>query len=285
MPFLNRKTTAREKNIFLYARENEANRNATINNDKIQLGADGKKSVAEGMFVALIGNEARYLPRATLTTATAANSPSVVCTPSQVFATGDVLYAVEPYATVTLGGTPGATTETVTVTVDGVALTTQIGSVVLADAAVAVRNAINADSILSQKVFAKSAGAVVYVFSLDGISTYSFAVAKAGDITVTESGALTSFAALLGTVASVNVATNTVTLGADASAVLPVGAHVGVRTGEILGVDAHSRDYTDESAQTIGLYNVSSGVRENYLPYVDGDIKRRLPRLNFVTRA
>jgi hypothetical protein len=286
MVFLKRSTYAQEKNIFLYHETNEANRNAVIANAKIQLNTAGKRQVPEGMFVAQIGDEARYLPRATVTTATGTGSTAVVATPVQVFAPGDVLFAVEPYATVTLGGTPGATTETVTVTIDGVALTTVIGSVVLADAAVAVANAINGDTILSQKVFAKVAGAVVYVFSKDGISTYSFAVAKAGDITVTASGALTAFAAALGTVSTVNVATNTITLTGDASAILPVGSHIGVRTvTEVLGVDAHQRDYTDAEVQTIGVYNISSGVRENYLPYIDGDIKRRLPQLNFLTKA
>lgn len=286
MVFLKRSTYAQEKNIFLYHETNEANRNAAIPNSKIQLNAAGKRQVPEGLFVAMVGDTARYLPRATVTTATADNSPSVVCTPSQLFDTGDVLFAVEPYATVTLSGTPAATTETVTVTVDGVALATQIGSVVLVEAAVAVRNAINADTILSQKVFALSAGAVVYVFAKDGISTYSFTVAKSGDIIVTASGALTAFGAALGTVASVAVSTNTITLSGNASAALPVGTHIGIRTvTEVLGVDAHQRDYTDAEVQTIGVYNISSGVRENYLPYIDGDIKRRLPQLNFVTKA
>jgi hypothetical protein len=285
MVFLKRTQYAQEKNIFLYHETNEANRNATIDNTKIQLNAAGKREVPEGMFVAMIGDTARYLPRATTTVATATNSPSVVVTPAQIFAPGDVLYAVEPYATVTLGGTP-LTTDVVTVTVDGVALAVTTGSAVLADVAVTVRNAINNDTVLSQKVFAKSAGAVVYVFAKDGISTYSFAVAKSGDITVTASGALTVFGAALGTVASINVATSTLTLTGNASAVLPIGSHIGVRTvNEVLGVDPHQRDMTDTEVQTIGVYNISSGVRENYLPYIDGDIKRRLPQLNFVTKA
>lgn len=286
MVYLSRKSYRQEKNIFLYPHNNEANRNAAINNDTIALNTDGKRYVPEGMFVVLEGDTARYLPRATVSTATSTGSTAVVCTPSQIFKANDVLYVVEPYATVTLGGTPAATSETVTVTVDGVAVTATIGSVVLADAAVAVRNAINNSTLLNQKVFALSTGAVVYVFAKDGISTYSFAVAKSGDITVTASGALTAFGSALGTVSSVNVATNTVTLGANAAAVLPVGTHIGVRTiTEVLGVDAHQRDYTDAETQTIGVYDISSGVRENFLPYIDGDLKRRLPRIQFITKA
>lgn len=285
MVFLKRSNYTQEKNIFLYHETNEANRNAAIDNTKIQLNSAGKREVPEGLFVAMIGDTARYLPRATTTVATATSAATVVCTPSQLFAAGDVLYAVEPYATVTLGGIP-LVTDVITVTVDGVALDVVAGSAVLADIAVTVRNAINGDTILSQKVFALSDGAVVFVFAKDGISTYSFAVAKTGNITVTASGGLTAFGADLGTVANVNVATNTVTLTGNASAVLPIGSHIGVRTvTEVLGVDAHQRDMTDTEVQTIGVYNISSGVRENYLPYIDGDIKRRLPQLNFVTKA
>lgn len=286
MVYLSHKKYGREKDIFMYPNNNEANRNAAINNDTIALNAEGKRYVPEGMFVTLVGNEARYLPRATVTTATATNSPSVVCTPAQIFKADDVLFVVEPYSTVTLGGTPAATSETVTVTVDGVALTATIGSVVLADAAVAVRNAINNSTLLNQKVFALTAGAVVYVFAKDGISTYSFAVAKSGDITVTASGALTAFGSALGTVSSVSTNGTTVTLSGNASAVVPVGTHIGVRTiSEVLGVDPHQRDYTDAETQTIGVYDISSGVRENFLPYIDGDIKRRLPRITFITKA
>lgn len=286
MVYLSHKKYGREKDIFMYPNNNEANRNAAINNDTIALNAEGKRYVPEGMFVVLEGATARYLPRATVTTATSTGSAAVVCTPAQIFKADDVLYVVEPYATVTLGGTPAATSETVTVTVDGVALTVTIGSVVLADAAVAVRNAINNSTLLNQKVFALTAGAVVYVFAKDGISTYSFAVAKSGDITVTASGSLTAFGSALGTIASVGTNGTTLTLSGNAATLLPVGTHIGVRTiSEVLGVDPHQRDYTDAETQTIGVYDISSGVRENFLPYIDGDIKRRLPRITFITKA
>jgi hypothetical protein len=285
MVYLSHKKYKQEKNIFLYPHNNEANRNAAIDNDTIQLSAEGKRFVPEGMFVCLEGDTARYLPRATVSTATATNAATVVCSPSQIFKANDVLYVVEPYATITLGGTP-LITDVVTVTIDGVSLAVTTGSVVLNDVAVTVRNAINADNVLNQKVHALVAGAVVYVFAKDGVSTYTSTVAKTGDITVAANVARLTFGAALGTVASVNVGTNTLTLSGNASAVVPVGTHIGIRTiSEVLGVDPHQHDYTDAETQTIGVYDISSGVRENFLPYIDGDIKRRLPRLTFITKA
>ena len=288
MVYLTHNKYSREKNIFLYPTNNEANRNAPINNDTIALNAEGKRYVPEGMFVAKVGNEFRYLPRATVSTATSTSSTSVVCSPAQIFKANDVLYVVEPYATVAISGTVAAN-DVVTVTVDNYALPVIATTTVLADLVTAVRNAINADNVLNQKVFALTAGTTVYIFAKDGVSTYSIAVAETSSgITVAIGGSATElrYGAALGTVASVSTDGVTVTLTGTASAVVPVGTHIGVRTiSEVLGVDPHQRDYTTAETQTIGVYDISSGVRENFLPYIDGDVKRRLPRITFITKA
>jgi hypothetical protein len=288
MVYLSHKKYTQEKNIFLYPNNNEANRNAAINNDTIQLNADAKRFVPEGMFVCLVGDTARYLPRATVSTATATNAATVVCSPSQIFKAADVLYVVEPYASVAIGGTV-AVADVVTITIDGYALAVTATTTVLADLVTLVKNSINADNVLNQKVFALTAGTSVYIFAKDGVSTYTIAVAETSDaVTIAIGGSATrlGFGTALGTVSSVSVATNTVTLTGNAAAVVPVGTHIGVRTvSQILGVDAHQRDYTDAETQTIGVYDISSGVRENFLPYIDGDIKRRLPRITFITKA
>lgn len=288
MVYLSHKKFGREKNIFMYPNNNEANRNAAINNDTIALNAEAKRYVPEGLFVATVGNETRYLPRATVSTATSTGSAAVVCSPAQIFKASDVLYVVEPYATVTIGGTV-AINDIVTVTVDGYALAVTATTTVLADLVAAVKAAINADNVLNQKVFALTAGSDVYIFAKDGVSTYAIAVAEtSAAVTVAIGGSATAlgFGAALGTVASVATDGVTVTLSGNAAAVVPVGTHIGVRTiSEVLGVDPHQRDYTDAETQTIGVYDISSGVRENFLPYIDGDIKRRLPRITFITKA
>lgn len=286
MAYINKKYYSVEKDIFVYSTQNDANRSATVENTYIQTNAEGNKSVSEGMFVARVGSTFRYLPRFTLTTATATNSTAVVGTPVNVIAAGDVLRCVEPYAVVNLGGTVTAG-DTVTVTVAGNAVVSTAVTTVLADLATLVATNINADPNLSQLAKAIATGANVYVFSKDGLTNHSIAVAKTGTTTVAIAGSATtlSFAAALGTVGSVNLATNTITLTGNAAAVLPIGAHVGVAVDEVLGVDARSRDFTTETTQIFGVYNVSSGVRESYLPYVDGDVKRRLPQLLFVNKA
>jgi hypothetical protein len=293
MPYIKRTSTTREKNIFLYAQDNQPNRNATVPNTKIALNSSGKREVPEGCFVAVAGGVYRYLPRATVATATATNSTSVVLGDlSQLFASGDVLTVVEPYVKVTVGGTL-AENDTFTVTIDGISVTaTADASPTAAEVATALETAINANTNLTQRVTVIRSSAILYIFGKDGLHTYSAAVSKSstnGTITCLDEGgnAATAleYGSALGTVSSVNVATQTITLSGNASAVVPVGTHIGVAVTDILGLDAHQRDYTDESVQTIGLYNISSGVRENYLPYIDGDIKRRFPQLNFLTRA
>ena len=288
MVYLSRKAYRQQKDIFLYPNNNEANRNAAIDNDTIALNADGKRYVPEGMFVALVGGVARYLPRVKVTTATSTGSATVVCTPAQILKANDVLYVVEPYATIAIGGTVAAN-NIVTVTIDNYALAVTATTTVLADLVTAVKNAINADNILNQKVFALTAGTTIYVFAKDGVSTYPIAVAETSDaVTVAIGGSATElrYGAALGTVSSVATDSVTVTLTGNASAVLPVGTHIGVRTiSEVLGVDADQHDYTDAETQTIGVYDISSGVRENFLPYIDGDVKRRLSRITFITKA
>ena len=292
MPFIQKKTTTREKNIFLYSDRNEPNRNATITNTYITANGSSKKEVSEGMFVATVGGNMRYLPRLTLTTATGTGSTAVVGTPVQVFAANDVLTVVEPYVKVTVGGTL-AENDTFTVTIDGISVTaTADATPTAAEVATALETAINASADLTQRVFVIRSSAVLYIFSKDGLHTYSAAVSKSstsGTITCLDEGgnAATAleYGGAIGTVSSVNVATNTITLTGNASAVVPIGTHLGVKVTDILGVDAHQRDLTDESTITIGIYNQSSGVRENFLPYIDGDIKRRLPQLSFLTKA
>lgn len=287
MAYINKKYYTAEKNIFVYSTNNDANRNATVDNTYIQTDTDGNKTVSEGLFVARIGSTFRYLPRFTLTTATATNSASVVGTPVNVIKAGDVLRCVEPYAVINLGGTV-AEAETVTVTIAGNSVVSTAATAVLADLATLVATNLNADPITSQLVTAIATGSDVYVFAKDGITNHAIAVTEAGAaVTIAIAGGATAlgFAAALGTVSSVDIATNTITLSGNASAVLPVGAHVGVAVDEVLGVDARSRDFTTETTQIFGVYNVSSGVRESYLPYVDGDVKRRLPQLLFVNKA
>lgn len=292
MPFIKKTSTVREKNIFLFSDRNEANRNATIANTNVALNADGKREVSEGMFVATVAGSQRYLPRLTTTAATATNSTSVVGTPAQVFAAGDVLSVVEPYVKVTVGGTI-VENDTFTLTVDGISVTATADSAPTAtEVTTALETAVNASTDLKQRVFVIRSGAVLYVFALNGISTYVAGVSKSstnGTITCLDEGGNAStaleYGSAIGTVSSVVPATNTITLTGNASAVVPVGTHLGVKVTDIIGVDPHQRDLTDESVITIGVVNVSSGVRENFLPYCDGDIKRRLPQLNLLTRA
>lgn len=285
MSYIQRSNYKQDKQIFIYPTVNETTRNVVIENTNVQLNSDGEREVPPGMFLSLVGSTVRHLPRLTLTTATGTGSTSVVGTPVFQFTAGDVLYVVEPYAIVTQGGTLAAA-DTVTVTIENHAVvSTATGSSLATNASLIAAN-INADAYLSQIVKAIASSTSVYVYAKNGISTYTIAVAdSSGDLTTAISGSLTKLAigSAVGTVSTVDTATNTITLTGNASVVLPVGTHVGVKTNQIYGLDPLSRDMTEQNKLNIACFTSSTGVMENNLPYIDDDVKRRFPKMNFQT--
>jgi len=285
MSFLYRQTISPEKNIFHFTYGNTVGHNISITNANIQADADGKKSIKEGMFVSKVGSTYRYLPRARVTTATTTGAATIVCTPCNIFAASDVLYVVEPTATATITGTV-AISDTVTVTIGGIAVLSTATTTVLADLIALVAANINASAGLAGSISAVVSGGIIYLYAVDGVSRPTLTIAKVGSgITVAVSAAALDYGATLGTVSAINVATNTVTLVSNCAAIVPVGGHIGVKVAEVYGLDPHQRDYTIQSTQAFGVINISNGVRENILPYIDGDLKRRFPQMSFSSKV
>lgn len=287
MPFINRRNFSEEKQIFWFAEGNVTTKNVAVTNEFLSPDAEGLKLVNAGMFVADVAGDIRFLPRLTLTAATSTGSKSVVGTPVVPFVAGDVLYVVEPQATVTIGGTV-AEGDVVTITINGIPVTATAATTTLADLVALAAANINSNTQVKDLVKAIVSGGVIYLYAIDGVSTYSIAVAETSSaVTIAVGGSATQFAygAAIGTVASVSVATNTITLEANASAVVPIGAHLGVRVNSVLGLDNHQREFNYETTQNFGLFTESNGVKENLLPYVDGDLKRRFSKLTFAAKV
>jgi len=285
MASIYRSSFTNEKNVFHFASGNEVGHNLSVTNAAIQADANGKKTVPEGLFVALVGADYRYLPRATVTTAVSASSPTVVATPSQIFKVGDVLYSVEPTATVTLTGTVAAA-ETVTVTIGGIAVVTTAVTTVLADLIALTAANINASPNLAGTIRAIVSGGIIYLYVVDGVTRPTLTISDVSSaIGSAVSGAVFDYQATLGTVSAIVASTNTITLAANAAYVVPVGGHIGVKVSEVYGLDSHQRDFTIYTTQEFGVYNASSGVRENILPYIDGDLKRRFPKMLFSSKV
>jgi hypothetical protein len=285
MSFVKRTKYPVDPAILVHPTLNEAIRNVSCGNDKIQFDAEGRKTVKAGRFLAAaLDGSARILPRETVATLTDTGSPNIVVGDPTVFAIGDVIKVVEPWSALTLSGTVAAS-DTVTVTVGGYSVVSTAVTTSLTDLAVLVAANLNSDPAVGQMVTAIAVGAVVHVFGENGLTVYGTSVAETGaGLTASFSSAALVDGPTLGTVGSIVAATNTIVLTGNAAAAVPVGTHIGVDVSEIYGLLPESYDLTDRASINFACYVTASGVRENFLPYIDGDIKRRFPKMVFATK-
>ena len=265
-------------------------RSVVVSGADVAADANGNKIIPAGSFVTKTGSVARFLARSTVTVAfTTGAATGTVAAPFNTFKAGDALYLVEPFATVTIGGTYLAT-ERVKVTIGGYAVTPVTGSTVNATIASTVAAAINADPNQSVLVKAIASGAVIYIYGKDGVTAHTLTTAArnaadsgasaAGTSTASDANLVYSNTAL-GTISSVSTA-GVITLGANSAVAAPIGARVGVRFGELLGVFEHSIDFNTLPSKDIApVFGCDTGIYTVNLPYVDEDIKRRLNRFVF----
>lgn len=282
MSFVVRRKYDQDKQIFIYPLINETSVNIGITNDYILPDANSEKNVPAGMFLAKVGNTVRHLPRLSLTTATSTGAATVVGSPVVQFVAGDVLYAATPWAAVTLSATLAAN-DTATVTIAGHSVVSTAADTNLTTFAALIATNINADPMVSQLVTAIASGASVFIFSKT-ITKHSITVAETGaGLTFAVDGGLTALeiGTAVGTVSSIDVATNTITLTGNAGVALPVGAKVGVPVNMIYGLDPMSHDLTDKPTYNLAIYTSSSGVKTDELPYIDHDVMSRFPKIIF----
>jgi hypothetical protein len=261
---------------------NVANRNAHITSDYISPNSELKLAVPAGLFVATINGVDRFLPRAkTSTLVSAASSTTVTLSPYNVFVPGDVLYTVEPYTTLTITAT--TPTQTQTITVDGITATATATTSSVTTTASEVVTAINNTPGLNTKVYALSTAGVVNIYAKDGETIYT--VTEGGTVTATLSSATMSYqTTAVGTISSINYTTGVVTFNAAAGVTVPVGANIGVAgIQEIKGLHIHAVDFTVIKNRPISLYTVASAVRTQFLPYFDGTLVKKFPKMLFGT--
>lgn len=241
-----------------------------------------EKYVPEGMFIADVAGTIRTLPRTKTKLATATNSRLVsLKAPCFNFKVGDVLKVIGGYAEILISGTV-ATGNVITVRTNNASYSVTIGGTQTAAAAAALVAGLTIPGVTLAQV--GSTGKVA-LFSID---SYKLDVSATGEIGIsvatTEAGYFGDMVTPLGTIESIAAPNandeRVVTLVANATAVVPVGVSVGVDTNKVLGVFPNSLDLTETPVLHIAPYLMADGVYENNLPYVDGSIKRALPRLN-----
>lgn len=264
------------------------------------------KTFAPGFFAgsgtstSLVGN--RILPRMTTRTATAASATSIsfpVGT-AGIFIPTDVLSIIAPSVRLTISSTSTgwAANDTITVTINGVAVTYTVvagdigGSLTATNTNVAAKiiAAIAANPYTSRLVSGLSVAgttpAMVIVFwAKDFTSLYSFTTSVSSTLgTSTASAAAFVPNATIGTISAVNPDTDVVTISA-ASVSVPLGMPIGVAASspENLGMLSPELpiDLLYRESQNYALY-VEAEVYTARLPYIDGQLTALYPAIYLV---
>lgn len=265
-------------------------RSVVVSGTDIASDAKGYKIVPAGSFVVQTGNVTRFLARSLVTSPFSVSTMvGTVALPYNTFKTGDSLYIVEPYGSVVLSGT-FLSTETVKVTIDGYSVLVVTGSTINTVIAATVANTINNDPNISGLVKAVAMGAIVYLYGKDGSTarTLTSAARNADDtgasvagVSTASGSTLTISNTVIGIIAFVSV-TGVITLTANSGLDVPVGARIGVRFTNLLGVYCHGIDFMAKPSVDIApCFGCDTGIYTVNLPYVDEDIKRRLNRFVF----
>ncbi len=252
--------------------------------DNIAINDQERRLVPQGIWaVDMPDGTARFLPRAKVAnTAVTTGSPTVeVGTDlASVFLPGDVIYAVGNYSVLTI--TSVAVGQTVVLDIGDYAdvLIATSTTAVNADFAVEVADAINSNLPLSRILKAVATGDTVYLYSPDAVTTTSVAVDGTSTATASLSAAnLLPNNTALGTIQSIDGVAGTLTLAANSAIAVPVGVPVGAKYKQLLGLVLHARDFTEMNQQNLAILSVSSGVKEGFIPYVDSEIKKALPKI------
>ena len=264
------------------------------------------KTFAPGFFAgsgtstSLVGN--RILPRMTTRTATAASATSIsfpVGT-AGIFIPTDVLSIIAPSVRLTISSSSSgwAASDTITITVNGVAVTYAVvagdigGSLAATNTNVAnkVIGAIAANPYASRLVsglsVAGTSPAMVIVFwAKDFTSLYSFTTSVSStNGTSTASAAVFAPNAAIGTISAVNTVTDVVTISA-ASVSVPLGMPIGVAASspENLGMLSPELpiDLLYRESQNYALY-LEGDVYGSRLPYMDGQLAALYPEIRLV---
>lgn len=269
-----------DKALLAFSSGNIFGKSITLEENGIPFDENGNKSVPSGMFVAEKADGSyRFLPRATVKTAIATNSPTIAVSPVIPFEVGEALYILEPHTILTITAVTAAQTQTITV--NGITATATASTGVNADLAILVANAVNTTGGINSEIYAIASGDSVYLFPKDGKSLLG--VTEGGTATATLSGATMAYNnTAIGTIASINAVAKTITLGANAAVAVPVGVNIGTRNiKNIIGMCVGGMDLTEQNRVNLAILTESSGVREHLLPYFEEGFRKMFPKVIF----
>jgi hypothetical protein len=144
----------------------------------------------------------------------------------------------------------------------------------------------NSSYIFSNYVTAIALDANVHLYAKDGFTRHTIEVTTGGTVTLNFGDGKMRINQVFGTIASIdNLAEpGKITLTSSATHPLPIGSHIGLPCGRVMGFINNSIDLTYKERDHYALVSGARGVYEGKLPYLDGDIKRQLSDIHFATR-
>lgn len=277
--YWNQDDTYQVDNSILRSVENiESVRSLAVSATNVGMNSDGVKAVPAGLFLASVGGAVRYLPRDTTRAAVSTSVSAIPVNYPELFITGDVLYSLEKYATLTIGGTLVAG-EKVYFTYKDTTVTYTLGSTSTTTEATALAAALNASTALADKGldFTNPSNGVVGIYSMVGGDDENFVSSNSASGTFT----LTAFApgGAVGTISGVDYANREIDLTANSAVALRSGAVVGTLTDMIYGLNIHSNVFTNKPTCHVNAITGASGVYQKHLPYWDELLRETFPKL------
>lgn len=261
-----------DKQINAFVDGVETPHSVTVLKTRIMPDGNGKMCLEPGLFLCRIHNDHHFLTRANIKQKF--EQKKGVISPWQMFKVGDKLSVVEPYIQLTVGSIAPDTTVSIEVSghkdsYKNTATTPEI-------AAQGLAGFFGSSPILSQHVWAIAEETKVYLFATDGITIHTVSV-TGGSVTPVPADGKMIADQPVGEIASFSTSTpGEITLSAEPTITLPVGAHIGVPVNDILGYCHYSTDWSNRDSYIIAPIATATGTYEKALPYCDGDIKRRL---------
>jgi len=275
------------KNVYGFARPPlkfaegvRCNEQGFFKSTHVSANSNGKKVVPAGTFVAeVIKNdgtvEDRPLPRGQVkTAATTSDTVLEFQQATQNFIAGDELYLTHPYATLTVTGTGLGS-----ISYQGATYSfTPVSAANAGEAAIEFANHLNKTSLRTWfEFYHDENNDAVYVVARNGSTLYEV---TAGGTLGSGAVSLTLNDTALGTVISVDVDNNKVTLGSTLTASVFQGAYVGVKVSRIKGMyyPEVDLDLTDRPQYSHGLATEGTVSLSN-VPYFDSSFFNDLKNL------
>ncbi len=283
MAFFTRQFTyTQDKPILAFPHDASFPKSAQILKDDVQPGANGKRSLPAGYFVARVLEGApaverfRPLPRIQASADILTSSPNIEADMPWVVKNGDELFVLEPYVSAQV--TAGVAATSVTYESRVYSFTPPGGTA--QDNAIAIADFFNSQIHLKDVFRFVANDDDVWIFSADAVSEIDLDL-SAGEWAATGVVNLVLDNTAVGTVSFVDAANNDeVVLQANAATALPAGVNLTTRTVlEVYGLAIHSIDFTDfKENYDIALLDEGQ-VYLGALPYYDDGIKRALPEI------